>query len=274
MRIAGRRRAGESFTVDSGTAELVRDTARRNAWTLFLDGVETSHVDLDDPTALEFEYIRWMADIIDGLAPAGDPLTVVHLGGGAATLARYVAATRSASRQVVFEIDGALVELVRERLPLPKAPGLRIRVGDARRGLLTMAAAGCDIVVRDVFAAGVAPGTVRTVEFASLVKETLRSSGVYLVNVADHAPFRELGRDLATLREVFPEIAVVSEPAVLRGRRRGNLVIAASATSLPDDDVARRVAGGAVQGRLRTGGEVRAMARGHRALHDDDVPAP
>ena len=45
------------------------------------------------------------------------------------TLARYVAATRPGSRQRVFEHDGALIELVRARLPLERAA--RSRSGSA-----------------------------------------------------------------------------------------------------------------------------------------------
>ncbi|MET0496487.1 MAG: spermine synthase, partial [Actinoplanes sp.] len=113
------RRRGERRveTVGSGVAELVGDPDRASGWTLLLDGAPQSHVDLDEPTHLEFEYIRRMAAAIDLLAPAGTPLRALHLGGGALTLPRYVAATRPGSPQRVVEIDGPLVELVRKELP-------------------------------------------------------------------------------------------------------------------------------------------------------------
>jgi hypothetical protein len=271
LSIVGRRVPGESFTVDTATAEVVRDASRRNAFTLLLDGVESSHVDLDEPTYLAFEYVRWLGDVIDCLAPPGDPLDTAHLGGGAATLARYVAATRPRSRQVVFEIDAALVALVRARLPLPKTRLLRVRITDARLGLVATPASSFDVVVRDAFLDAAVPPQLRTVEFALLVREILRADGVYLLNVADGVPFRQLGPELATLLEVFAHLAVVSEPAVFRGRRHGNLVVAASDAPLPVDAIAGRVAAGAVQGRVRDLGEVRAMARGHRPLRDAEL---
>jgi hypothetical protein len=271
LSIVGRRTPGESFTVDTATAELVRDGTRRNAYTLLLDGVESSHVDLDDPTYLVFEYVRWFADVIECLAPPGAPLDTAHLGGGAATLARYLAATRPDSRQIVFEIDAALVALVRKKLPLPKTRRLRIKVVDARLGLATIPDRSLDLVVRDAFLDAAAPPHLGTVEFALQVRDTLRPGGVYLVNVADGVPFRKLGPDLATLAEVFAKLAVVSEPSVFRGRRHGNLVIAASTDPLPLDAIASRVAAGAVQGRVRADGEARAFARGHRPLRDADV---
>jgi hypothetical protein len=247
---------------------LVRDDARRDAWMLLLDGVESSHVDLDDPTVLEFEYVRWFGDVIDCLRPPGEPLDTVHLGGGAMTLARYVTATRPGSAQIVFEIDGALVDLIRTRLPWKKDRRLRVRVGDARAGLATLAAGSRDLVVRDVFMDAVVPASMQTVECAQLVKRSLRSSGVYLMNVADRAPFAVTGVELATLFDVFTHIAVISEPAVLRGRRHGNLVLMAADVPLPIDAIARRVADGGVQGRVRDVGEARAMARGHHVLRD------
>ena len=98
---------------------------------LLVDGVPQSHVDLDDPGYLDFEYVRRLGHVIDEAAPAGQPLRVLHLGAGALTLARYVAATRPGSSQLAVEVDAALVDLIRLRLP-PRNPRLRIRVGDAQ----------------------------------------------------------------------------------------------------------------------------------------------
>jgi SAM-dependent methyltransferase len=267
----GRRAVARTFTVDTGIATLVRDGTRRNAWTLLLDGVESSHVDLDDPTLLIFEYVRWFGDIIDCLTAPGERLDTVHLGGGAVTLARYIAATRPASTQVVFEVDAALIELVRAELPWPRNPRLRIRIGDARAGLASLRPDAFDVVVRDAFRDAAVPPHLRTVEFALQVKAVLRGGGIYLINVADRGPFARLGAELATAFEAFAYVAVVSEPGVLRGRRHGNLVVAAADEPLPVDAIARRIADGGVQGRVRDLGEARAMARGHAPLVDADL---
>jgi len=118
--------------VDHGTARLTGDPDRPGAWVLSLDGTPQSYVDPDDPTYLDFEYMRWLGHLIDAVAPAGRPLKVLHLGGGAWTLARYVAATRPRSRQLVVEHDVALIDLVRRHLPAPRL-GIRVRSGDARQ---------------------------------------------------------------------------------------------------------------------------------------------
>src|SRR5918912_351908 len=129
--VADRRRSGRrAAAVGTGFAELVPDGERASAWTLLLDGAPQSYVDLADPTHLEFEYVRRMAAVIDLIAPPGQPLRALHLGGGALTLPRYVAATRPGSPQRVAEIDGPLVELVRRALPVDPKIKLRVRVDD------------------------------------------------------------------------------------------------------------------------------------------------
>src|ERR1700722_6598105 len=110
--------------IDSGVAELVADADRPRAWTLRVDGTPQSHVDLDDPLYLEFEYMRRLGHLVDLAAPAGEPLRGLHLGAGGLTLARYVAATRPGSSQLAVESDAALAELVQQRLPLGQ-PGRR-----------------------------------------------------------------------------------------------------------------------------------------------------
>ena len=96
-----------------GAAELVPDIDRTDSWLLFIDGVPQSGVDLADPGYLEFEYVRRIGHAADLAFPPGAPLRVLHLGGGALTLPRYLAHTRPGSRQLVAEIDDVLTDLVR-----------------------------------------------------------------------------------------------------------------------------------------------------------------
>src|SRR5918912_1486840 len=121
-----------------GTAELLGDADREGSWVLLVDGTPQSHVDLDDPAHLEFEYVRRMGHVLDLAGEEGRPLDVVHLGGGALTLPRYVAVTRPGSRQRVVEIDERLTDLVRTHLPLPRGARIRVRADDARAGLAAL----------------------------------------------------------------------------------------------------------------------------------------
>src|SRR6185369_7070389 len=121
-RLASRQRGPASIEaeVDFGVAELRPDPDHPGGWTLLLDGYPQSYVDAGDPRHLEFEYVRRLASVADLAAPPGLPLATLHLGGGALTLPRYLAATRPRSSQRVVERDARLTGMVRGALPLPR----------------------------------------------------------------------------------------------------------------------------------------------------------
>ena len=264
--------------------ELLRDLDRPRAWMLLVDGTPQSHVDLDDPEYLEFEYMRRLGHLADLAAPAGQPLRALHLGAGALTLARYVAATRPGSAQLAVEADAALVELVRRRLPLRQrarrasggpAGRVRIRAGDAREVLGQLAAGSFDLVVADLFAGGHTPAHVTSAEFESAVARVLAPAGLYAVNVGDGPPLAHARARVATLRTVFADVCLIAEPAVLRGRRFGNLVLAASQRALPVSELTRRAAADPFPGRVVHGADLDRFAAGARPVTDADAqPSP
>ncbi|WP_030447417.1 spermidine synthase [Actinocatenispora sera] len=277
--MAGRRRGGAVVraAVDTGTAELVADPDRPDAYTLLLDAAPQSHVDLADPTRLEFEYVRWLGDLLDLVAEPGAPIGVLHLGGGGLTLPRYVAATRPRSAQRVVERDGALVELVRRELPLARECRPRIRIGDAREAVETMRAGSFDVVIADVFAGTAIPVGLTTVEFLTAVARVLRPGGCYLQNVADGAGCAFTRGQVATQRAVFAETLLVSDASVLRGRRFGNLVLAAADGPLPVAELTRRGAGAAFPARVMAGEQLDRFVGRTRPVTDataTDSPAP
>ncbi|MFI7492175.1 spermidine synthase [Micromonospora echinaurantiaca] len=207
--------------------ELVADPARPGGRTLLAAGVEQSYVDVTDPRHLHFEYVRRMAAVADLAAPAGRPLAVLHLGGGALTLPRYLAATRPGSAQLVVEREPAVVELVTRELPaLP--PQVRIEVADARAALADAPTGRYDLVLADIYRAARMPGHVTTVEFAAEAARVLRPDGIYLVNVTDLPPLVFARVQVATLRAAFADVCLVADRRMLRGRRYGNLVLAAA----------------------------------------------
>ncbi|MBP2326341.1 spermidine synthase [Kibdelosporangium banguiense] len=260
---------GGRCQVRFGTAELIRDLDRPNGWLLSVDGVAQSYVDLDDPKHLEFDYVRRIADVIDCL-PDG-PFQTLHVGGGACTLPRYLAATRPGSSQLVFDPDGELVEFVRERLDLRSVPRLRVRVSDGRDGVATRRDDSADLLVLDAFVSAAMPSRLMTVEFLRDVARVLRSTGTFLANISDGPGLAFVKRVVATVADVFDDVLLLADPAVLRGRRFGNLVIAASDTPLPVQDVTRRAASAAFPARLVIGDKVHEFRQGAKPITDAAV---
>jgi len=212
--------------IDFGVANLVPDWRRPGAVLLTIDGVAQSYVDLADPEHLEFPYMRRVAAVVDTAAPSGRPLTVLHLGGGAYTLPRYVAAVRTGSQQVVIERDAALAALVERELPLPAGAGIEVRIEDARSAVESAVPGGYDLVVADVYQGARMAGSVATTEFAAAAVEALAPGGTYVLNVTDLPPLASSRRQVATARSAFPDVCMLAEPGFLRGRRYGNVVIA------------------------------------------------
>jgi hypothetical protein len=225
--------------IATGTAELVRPPGDPNGVTLYVNGAESSHHDVADPSRLEFEYMQQMSAVLDHTHGPGTPVRAVHLGGGACSLARALDATRPGSRQIAVEIDPVLAACAREWFQLPRAPRLRIRVADAREAVASLRAWSQDVVVRDVFRHHDVPDHVRTTGFTALVARALGEAGVYLANcVATPRPL-DVRREVATLQGVFPHVGVVAEPGVLKGRRYGNIVLIGSRAPLPGTGLVR-----------------------------------
>ncbi|GHD85436.1 spermidine synthase [Kocuria marina] len=277
---------GRTWITDTGTVELQRDPYVPGAWLLRVNGVPSSHIVPDRPDQLEFEYMRWFSTVIEEhvsthLNPTS--LRVLHLGGGACSMARYLAWRYPQARQVVVEFDAALTRLVREWLDLPRAPLLRIRAGEAREVTETLTEDSRDVVLRDVFAGEQTPGHLRTVEFTRHVDRVLSPDGIYVLNVGDTRNLKGTRAEIAALLEVFEHVAAVADPAMLKGRRYGNVVLAASRAALPAAGsadaaaLAKELLGGSLPAQYKDTAWCREFAGDAQPWHDkpaDPVPMP
>ncbi|NED61126.1 spermidine synthase, partial [Streptomyces sp. SID10244] len=68
---------------------------------------------------------------------------------------------------------------------LPRAPRLRIRVGDGREVLAGLTEQTRDVIIRDAFAAARTPRHLTTLEFTEQVRRVLAPDGLYLANCGD-----------------------------------------------------------------------------------------
>jgi len=276
------RRLGERDAV-----ELLADPDRPRAWTLLVDSTPQSYVDLDDPLYLDFEYMQRLGHVLDLAGQASAPLRVLHLGGGALTLARYVAATRPGSRQLAVDADAAVVELIRERLPLrqpPRRAGRRagaragrvtVRVEDARAVLSDLRAGSFDVVIADIFAGARTPAHLTSVEFAAAARRVLTPTGIFAANIGDGPPLAHARARTASALAVFADVCLLADAPVLRGRRFGNLVLTASDSQLPVSGLTRRVAADPFPARLLHGSDLDRFVGGARPITDATAePSP
>ena len=194
---------------------VVEDPNLDSGRTLVLDDLRHSYVDLDDPTRLEFWYVRRIVDAIEAHAPDADPTPIdaVYLGGGAFTVPRYVRATRPGSDQTILEIDGDLVEVVEERIDFERGDDVEIIVGDGRLAVDDFADDSADVVVGDAFGSRAVPFHLATEEFLADVDRVAAPRTGSTSRTSSTVPTRRFLRaEAATIARVFDHVAVIRGP--------------------------------------------------------------
>ena len=93
------------------------------------------------------------------------------------------------------------------------------------------------------------------------------------MNLADQAPFGWAKRVVAGIGTSFRHRHLVTEGAVLKGRRFGNLVVLASQGRLPHDDLARAAHGSPFPQRSLGGRELTRWLGGAQPFTDADAAA-
>ncbi|MEC3915708.1 spermidine synthase [Nocardia sp. CDC160] len=224
--------APASRTVRFGTAELRADAERPGGWLLTVNGIAQSYVDLDDPTFLELEYVRYLGYVVDALEPSTAPLDVVHIGAGGATFPRYLAAVRPGSRHLVIEADEALAEFVDERLGLRSIPGLELRLADGLTEIDTLPPASADLVIADAYEGLRLARGITGAAFTTEVARVLRPEGVYLLNLVGTR------HNLDAIRAIFPHRVLLDGDVF--ADYNGNQVLAASRVPLPLEALRQR----------------------------------
>lgn len=224
-------------------AMILPDGFSERGYVLEIGGVEQSHVDLNHPERIVYEYLRRIANVVDTVAPEGEQITAAHLGAGGLTLPRYIQATRTGSRQVAVEIERELLSLVTRELPLPEGTRLARVTDDARAALPDLAriaglaeGEGFDVVVLDIFSGRDSPEHLACQEFYAEILPLLSERGVVLVNVGDDPGLAFFARQAEALAEATwrdPRLGaqsgawVLTDSSMTSGRREGNLILAA-----------------------------------------------
>jgi hypothetical protein len=245
--------------------QVVEDPDRRSGRLLVLDTSRHSYVDIEDPTHIEFRYLRLFTSVISEI-DTPDGLDTLHIGGGGFTLPQWMAATNPEANSLVLEIDAQLVDIVEAELGLVINDRLQVRTGDARITIRALSDASQDLVVGDAFSGMTVPWHLTTAEFAEEIQRVLRPEGVYVLNLIDGIE-NDFGRsELATLRSVFANVAVVVPSDDRLSRAAVNQVLIASDAPL------RAIDFDPADGVLIPDDEVDAFIDGAKILTDDWAP--
>jgi predicted membrane-bound spermidine synthase len=180
---------------------------------LYLDRLVHSFIVPDDPTSLQYSYLRMFANIIEDLSENDPAPVVLHLGGGGYCLPRYMEVVYPESTNDVVEIDPAVTEVAYTELGLPRDTSIRTLNLDARQYLMRREdSVKYDIIVGDVFNDLSTPYHLTTLEFDRLVKDGLTADGVYLLNIIDdYNSGRYISSFVYTLQRVFRYVYLFPE---------------------------------------------------------------
>jgi len=253
---------GSRFLRTTGQhAAIERDEFTDGGYILSIGGAEQSHVNLAEPDDIFYEYLRRIGHIVDLAAPWGEPVTALHLGAGALTLARYIQATRPGSVQYAVELERELLDFVLDRLPMPEGTELHTVVGDARESLATLPPElRFDVVILDIFSGPEAPAHIACTEFYREAAARLTPRGVLVVNVGDEPGLTLVRSQVAALRRAMADVAAFAESGLFSGRYPGNIILAGTQGPWPAPWTAALTARGPHPAKVLTGVELDAIA--------------
>jgi hypothetical protein len=197
--------------------------------------------------------MQHMAIVLDTVKPESTPLRAVHLGGGALTMARWLAASHAGSRQIAFESDPEVLAAVAELAPVE----CQLVVDDAVRAVFELPHGQADVAIWDLYDGPRAVTDGLTLESIESMRRLLDVRGVALLNVSDATPFDVVRPVLAALRQCFDDLTLLAEPATLRGRRSGNCVlVGVVGTELPHRHIRRCGASAPVRASVVSGADL------------------
>ncbi len=223
-------------------ASVTVDPERPSGRLLVLDTLRHSYVDLEDPTHLEFTYAKALSDVLETFRPEGEPLDVLHIGGGGFSIPQYLEATRPGTYSKVFELDPTLVTLAEDELGLELSEDLEAVTGDARINVQAEPDGAYDLVIGDAFGGQAVPWHLTTRELIADIRRTLTPDGVYAINLIDYGNLGFARAEAATLRDVFTHVAVIAPPERIAGRAGGNFVMVGSDVPIDAEAIAARSA--------------------------------
>ncbi|MEE2530590.1 fused MFS/spermidine synthase [Pseudarthrobacter sp. J75] len=217
-------------------ATIERDSFTDGGHILSIGGAEQSHVNLEHPEEVFYEYLRRIAHVVDLCAPDAQPIRALHLGAGALTLARYIQAVRPGSRQHAVELVRELLDFVLQHLPLPEGTLLETWTGDAREALKQLdPELRFDVVILDIFSGPEAPEHIANAGFYREAAARLAPHGVLVINVGDEPGLTLVRSQVSAMRSVMADVVAFGEAGMFSGRYPGNIILAGTQFPWPSE---------------------------------------
>ena len=170
---------------------------------LVLDHLVHSYVSLTNPRNLVYGYEKTYAEVAQMRAARNKPMSVLMIGGGGYTFARYMEAVYPDSTVHVVEIDPGVTQFAHDQLGLSRGTKVVTFNEDARLYFTRNPTMKYDLVLGDAFNHYSVPYHLTTKEFNDRVRAWLADDGLYVVNIID-GPYGEFARSyFYTMRQTF-----------------------------------------------------------------------
>jgi spermidine synthase len=173
-----------------------------------------------DITDLPYPYTRFMTASL--LYPA-EVKSVLEIGSGVGTTARYLHNYLPDARITTVELDPAVVEMAHKYCGLQEARNLHVIARDGRM-FLADSPEHYDLILLDAYRGPFVPFHLVTKEFYQVAKQHLTETGVLAMNIEPQTMLFDSA--VNTIRELFPNIEFYDASGTDKG---GNVVLIAYA---------------------------------------------
>jgi MFS family permease len=193
----------------------------------------------EDPNYLGYRYLKIFAKTISYHTGADTTPIILHLGGGAYSLPRYIEHNYPGSTNDVVEIDPVVTEVAYDELGLSRETSVTTYNQDARIFLSRHNGiqGKYDLVIGDVYNDVSVPYHLTTLEYNKLVEATMKPDGMYLSNIIDNYYIGSfLPHYIHTVRQVFEHVYLFSSIDFDKSYHSNTFVVAATNSPIDLDN--------------------------------------
>jgi MFS family permease len=208
--------------------------------TLTLDQLLHSYVAKEDPAFLVYGYEKITADFVALQEHRIGTPKVMFIGGGGYTMPRLIEHRYSDWEVEVIEIDPVVTRIAHEYLWLPLNTNIISYHEDARMKARELPQGTYDMVVGDAFNDFSVPYQLTTHEFNQQVKQLLKPSGIYIVNIVDNIEIGNFLRSYVnTMQHTFEHVYILRDDELWDDDERSNVtyVVVGSAQPITLNDL-------------------------------------